>query len=201
MRSRDNLKIAIIGLNGIGTYFVRSLSELIKKDVSGLDRINPMAIDLYDYDTIEEKNFSYTIYDIEHLGRNKAEVLAEITGYKAVAEKIEKPEQLAGYDFIILCVDNNMTRQLVYNSGLPFLDLRANGKSIFASLTSKELDVDKKYIDLTPENALKGSCQREEDLEDKHIQAGNLIVASVGIQFLLDYLRGETKQKDLIQYI
>ena len=36
---KDNLKIAIVGLNGIGSYFVRGLSELIKKDVAGLEEI------------------------------------------------------------------------------------------------------------------------------------------------------------------
>lgn len=198
MRSKDNLKIAVIGLNGIGTYFVRSLSELIKKDVSSLDRINPMAIDLYDYDIIEEKNFSYTIYDIEHLGRNKAEVLAEITGYKAIAEKIEKPEQLSGYDFIILCVDNNMTRQLVYNSGLPFLDLRAKGKGIMAYLTQKD---DPEYLNLTKDTGEKGGCQYDRDIEDKTIELGNRIVAEIGLQFLIDYLRDNIEKKNTILMI
>lgn len=198
---KNNLKVAIIGLNGIGSYFVRGLSELIKKDIAGLEKINVMGIDLFDDDSIEEKNFAYTIYDIEHLGRNKAEVLAELTEYKAGTEKIERAEQLAGYDLVILAVDNNEVRNLVYNTGIKFLDLRSNGKSIMSILTSKELDIDKKYLELTPGNNLKGSCQREEDLIDKHIQLGNIIVSSIGLQFLVDYLREEIKQKDLILYI
>ena len=64
----DNLKVAVIGLNGIGSYFVRSLSETIKKDIQGIRKINPLGIDLIDYDTIEEKNLAYTVYDIEHIG-------------------------------------------------------------------------------------------------------------------------------------
>jgi molybdopterin/thiamine biosynthesis adenylyltransferase len=141
---KDNLKIAVIGLNGIGSYFVRGLSELIKKDISGLDRINVMGIDLFDDDIIEEKNLSYTIYDIEHIGRKKAEVLSEITGYKARAEKIVKIEQLADYDLVILAVDNNEVRNLVYQAGRPFIDLRAKGKGIMAYLTKKE---DTEYLE------------------------------------------------------
>ena len=195
---KNNLKIAVIGLNGIGSYFVRGLSELIKKDISGLEKINPLAIDLIDDDSIEEKNFSYTIYDIEHLGKKKAEVLSEMTGYKARAEKIEKPEQLADYDLIILAVDNNLIRNLVYQAGRPFIDLRAKGKGIMACLTQKE---DIEYLELTKDTGEKGSCQYTKDIEDNTIQLGNRIIAEIGLQYLIDYCRGETKKKKTILMI
>jgi len=194
----DNLKIAIIGLNGIGSYFVRGLSELIKKDVAGLDRINPMAIDLFDFDTIEEKNFSYTIYDIEHLGMNKAEVLAEMTGYKARAEKIERAEQIADYDLVVMAVDNNEVRNLVYEAGVKFLDLRAKGKGIMAYLTEKD---DPEYLALTQDTGEKGGCQYEKDIEDKTIELGNRIVAEIGLQYLIDYCRGKIEKKNTILMI
>jgi molybdopterin/thiamine biosynthesis adenylyltransferase len=195
---KDNLKIAIIGLNGIGSYFVRGLSELIKKDVAGLDRINPMAIDLFDFDTIEEKNFSYTIYDIEHLGMNKAEVLAEMTGYKARAEKIERAEQIADYDLVVMAVDNNLVRKIVYEAGVKILDLRAKGKGIMAYLTEKD---DPEYLALTEDTGEKGGCQYERDIEDKTIELGNIVVSSIGLQFLVDYLRGKIEKKNLIMMI
>ena len=195
---KDNLKIAIIGLNGIGSYFVRGLSELIKKDVAGLDRINVMGIDLFDYDTIEEKNFAYTIYDIEHLGRNKAEVLAEMTGYTARAEKIEKAEQLVGYDLVIMAVDNNEIRNLVYQAGVKFLDLRAKGKGIMIYLTQKD---DPEYLALTQDTGEKGGCQYSRDIEDKTIELGNRIVAEIGLQYLIDYCRGKIEKKSHIEMI
>jgi len=194
----DNLKIAVVGLNGIGSYFVRGLSELIKKDVAGLDRINIMAIDLFDFDTIEEKNFSYTIYDIEHLGRNKAEVLAEMTGYKAITEKIEKAEQLAGYDLVVLAVDNNEVRNLVYEAGNKFLDLRAKGKAVMVYLTQKD---DIEYLNLTKDTGEKGGCQYEQDIEEKTIELGNRVVAELGLQFLVDYCRGKIEKKNTILMI
>jgi len=190
-----NIKIAIIGCGGIGSYFVRSLSEVIKKDIAGFNKINPLAIDLFDYDLIEEKNLTYQNFDIEHLGLNKAKVLSDITGYRARADKIISLDQLSNYNFIILAVDNNKVRNIVYNSGIPFLDLRANGKTIMAYLTQKD---DQEYLELTQDDGSKGGCQREDDIEERHIQFGNKIIAEIGIQFLADYLRGETKQKKLI---
>ena len=195
---KNNLKIAIIGLNGLGSYFVRGLSELIKKDIAGLDRINVMGIDLFDFDTIEEKNFAYTIYDIEHLGRNKAEVLAEMTGYKARAEKIIKAEQLAEYDLVIMAVDNNEVRNLVYEAGRPFIDLRAKGKGIMAYLTQKP---DLEYLTLTVDTGEKGGCQYERDIEEKTIELGNRIVAEIGLQYLIDYCRGKVEEKNTILMI
>ena len=192
---KDNLKIAVIGCGGIGSYFIRSLSEMVKRDLSGFSRINPMAIDLFDFDKVEEKNLLYQNFDIEDLDRNKAEVLADRTGYKAIAEKIDRAEQVAGYDLVVICADNNEVRKIIYEAGRPFIDLRANGKTILAYLTQKD---DPEYLELTKDNGQKGSCQRAEDIEERHIQCGNRIVAEIGIQFLADYLRGEVKQKKLI---
>ena len=188
-------KLAIIGCGGIGSYFIRGLSEVIKKDISGFEELNIMGIDIFDYDLVEERNLSYQYFDIEHLGHNKAEVLAEMTGYSARAEKIERAEQLAEYDLVIMAVDNNEVRNLVYQAGRPFLDLRANGKTILAYLTQKD---DAEYLTLTKDNGQKGGCQRSEDIEERHIQCGNRVVAEAGIQILADYLRGETTKKNLI---
>ena len=195
---KDNLKIAVIGCGGIGSYFIRSLSEMVKRDLSGFSRINPMAIDLFDYDKVEEKNLLYQNFDIEDLDKNKAEVLADRTGYKAIKCKVENVAQLRDYGFIVLCVDNNKIRNIIYDSELPFLDLRANGKTIMAYLTQKE---DKEYFELTKDNGQKGSCQRAEDIEERHIQLGHKIIAEIGLQFLVDYLREEIKTKKLIMTI
>ncbi len=194
----SNYKICIVGCGGIGSYFIRSLSEMIKRDLAGLNKINVMGIDVIDYDKVEEKNLLYQNFDIEDLDRNKAEVLADRTGYKAITEKIERAEQLSGYDLIVICADNNEVRNLIYEAGRPFIDLRANGKTILAYLTKKE---DKEYLELTKNDGKKGGCQRTEDIEERYIQCGNRIVAEIGLQFLADYLRGEVNQKKLIMAI
>jgi len=196
-----NLKVGIIGVGGIGSYFVRSLSEVIKKDINGFTKINPMGIDLIDYDLVEEKNLSYQNFDVEHLGLNKAKVLAEITGYKAITEPIDRAEQLKDYDFIILCVDNNKVRNLVYESNIPFLDLRAKGTGIMAFLTQKELDINKEYLNLTIDDGSKGGCQFDDDVEERDIEFGNRIISEIGLQILKRYLKGEVKHKNYILMI
>jgi len=196
-----NLKVAIIGCGGIGSYFVRSLSEIIKKDVAGFGKINPMGIDLIDFDLVEEKNLSYQNFDVEHLGLNKAEVLAEITGYKGIKEEVNNVAQLREYDFIILCVDNNKVRNIVYNSEIPFLDLRAKGTGIMVFLTSKEEDRIQEYLNLTEDTGEKGGCQYENDVESRDIEFGNRIVAEIGLQILKRYLKGEIKHKNYILMI
>jgi saccharopine dehydrogenase-like NADP-dependent oxidoreductase len=198
IKMKDNLKIAIIGCGGIGSYFIRSLSELIKRDLSGFNRINVMDITIIDYDKVEEKNLLYQNFEIEDLDRNKAEVLADRIGYKFINTKIEKSEQLAEYDLVVICADNNSVRNIIYEAGRPFLDLRSSGKTIMAYLTQKD---DIEYLELTKDDGKKGGCQREEDISDRYIQCGNRIISEIGIQFLADYLRGETKQKKLIMTI
>lgn len=199
-----NLKVGIIGCGGIGSYFVRSLSEVIKKDIAGFNKINPLAIDLIDYDLVEEKNLTYQNFDIENLGMKKAQVLADITGYKAIDIQINSVEQLkdiADYDFIVLAVDNNQVRNIVYESNIPFLDLRAKGSSIMAFLTQKTLDTDKEYLNLTENDGKKGGCQYSNDIEDRDIEFGNRIVAEIGLQVLKRYLKGEIEKKNYILMI
>lgn len=191
-------KLAIIGCGGIGSYFVRGLSELIKKDVNGFEKLNCMGIDLFDYDLVEERNLSYQYFEIEHLGRNKAEVLSEMTGYKARAEKIVSAEQLAEYDLVVMAVDNNEVRNLVYQTGNKFLDLRAKGKGVMAYLTQKD---DLEYLELTQDTGEKGGCQYARDIEEKTIEVGNRVVAEIGLQYLIDYLRGKVEKKNTILMI
>jgi hypothetical protein len=188
-------KLLIIGCGGIGSFFITSLSSVIKKDIQGLNQINVFGIDIADNDIIEEKNILCQNFEPENIGLNKAKVLSDITGYKAITEPIERIEQLEDYDLIVLAVDNNEVRQVVYNSGIKFLDLRASGKTFMAYLTEKE---DTEYLTLTVDTGAKGGCQREEDLEDRHIQFGNKIVSEIGIQILADYLRGEIETKKII---
>lgn len=196
-----DIKVGIIGCGGIGSYFVRSLSEIIKKDIAGFNKINPLAIDIIDPDLVEEKNLTYQNFDIEHLGMIKSEALAEQTGYKAIKHTIERAEDLEDYDFIILCVDNNKVRNLVYETNIPFLDLRAKGSGIMVYLTQKQLDTNNEYKDLTVDDGTKGGCQYDVDIEERDIHFGNRIVVEIGLEILKRYLKGEIKQKNYILMI
>jgi hypothetical protein len=121
-----------------------------------------------------------------------------MTGYSARAEKIERAEQLAEYDLVIMAVDNNEVRNLVYEAGVKFLDLRAKGKAVMVYLTEKD---DAEYLELTKDTGEKGGCQYDRDIEEKTIELGNRIVAELGLQFLVDYLRDKFEKKNLIMTI
>jgi hypothetical protein len=121
-----------------------------------------------------------------------------MTGYKARTEKIEKAEQLADYDLVIMAVDNNEVRKIVYEAGNKFLDLRAKGKGVMVYLTQKD---DPEYLNLTADTGDKGGCQYDKDVEDKTIELGNRIIAEIGLQYLIDYLRGKIDKKKHIEMI
>ena len=194
------MKLAVIGLSGIGSYFVRGLSECLRKDIKGFNKLEPLHIDIIDDDIVEEKNLAYTLYDVEHIDEKKAEILSDLYGYKAIVKRINTKEELNKYDFIILCVDNNTARQLVYSSNIPFLDMRAKGKGIAIFLVGDYTgEVANNYLNLTQDTQEKpSSCQYARDLEDKNIQMGNRAVANIGLQVFKDYLTDGLLEKQVI---
>ena len=194
------MKLAIVGLSGIGSYFVRGLSECLRKDIKGFDKLEPLHIDLIDDDVVEEKNLAYTVYDVEYIDEKKAEVLSDLYGYKAIVKRITIKQELNKYDFIILCVDNNTARRLVYSSDIPFLDMRAKGKGIGIFLVGDYTsEVANNYLNMTQDTEKKsGSCQYARDLEDKNIQMGNRAVANIGLQVFKDYLTDGLLEKQVI---
>ena len=193
------MKLAIVGLSGIGSFFVRGLSECLRKDVKGISELEPLQIDIIDDDIVEEKNLAYTIYDVEHINKKKAGVLADLYGYKAIVNSIKTVDDLTKYDFVILCVDNNVARRLVYSSNIPFLDLRAKGRTLALFLVGDyTTETAKNYLKLTQEEQKHASCQFTRDLEDRNIQMGNRVVADIGLQVFKDYLTDGLLEKQEI---
>lgn len=194
------MKLAVVGLSGIGSYFVRGLSESLRKDIQGFDKLEPLQIDIIDEDIVEEKNLAYTIYDVEHIGLKKAEILSDLYGYKANVKTIKTKSDLSNYDFVVLCVDNNTARRLVYTTEIPFLDLRAKGRGLAVFLVGDYTNkVAKNYLNMTQDTEQKsGSCQFARDIEDKNIQFGNRAVANIGLQVFKDYLNDGLLEKQLI---
>ena len=119
-----------------------------------------------------------------------------------VREKIEKEKDLENYELFIICVDNAEARKLItdycYKSNKYFIDLRSEGRATccFTSETSKE-DYNK-TIDINDKESK--SCQLAFELEDNIIQEGNKIVAMIGSQLLLNYLRDEKNKSDYRYY-
>jgi len=191
-------KIALIGAGGINSHTAKYLSEMFKK----LDIFEYLVV-IYDKDIVEEKNIlsGNQNFNEDDLMCEKAESLVKKYGFGFVNKFITEDNlnELDQYDDIILGVDNNKARQLVYKYCLTknkyLLDLRAQG----TQLGFYELDHDK---DMEHYNKLhfsnpevmerKGSCQLKQDIENNHIEMGNYIIACMGINACyLKHIRDE----------
>lgn len=183
-------KILIVGCGGIGSFFIRELQDLIINDVNGVQNLD---ITIVDGDEIEEKNLKYQNFEIEELGKNKAESLSERYMFNAQTKFIESKKDLTGFDIIISAVDNGKFRDLLYkfcdkNKDVYFIDLRSEGRTI--SYFTKHKENTLKYLQSTIDvNRPSTSCQLKFELENGIIQLGNRIVATIGVQLLLNYLR------------
>lgn len=188
-------KVLIIGAGGIGSWLIEEIALCIEQE-----QINPnIQFFIADNDTAEIKQMLYQNFARKELGANKAKALAsrfKKLGFGAIPSRIEKDEQLKGYDAYILCADNNIVRKLVFEychkNSKEFIDLRAEGRLVFA-MPKSDLQRDIGTLDLK-DNA-SGSCQTREDLERGFIQKGNKIAAMIGAQMLLNLLRGHMSQK------
>ncbi|MBN1156407.1 ThiF family adenylyltransferase, partial [Candidatus Woesearchaeota archaeon] len=137
---------------------------------------------------------------MQDVGLNKAEQkkrhhqATEGIIIEALKRRVTKSSQIQGYDFIILCVDNEQTRAIITKSchdlGTPFLDLRSSGRRMIAIPKLSTLKSNLKFIDQNDTEEY--SCQEKNDLEQGRISIGNKVVAFIGVQMLLNHSRGQT---------
>ena len=183
------MKVAVIGANGIGSFFLRGLDEAIDRDHLNLER---NEVTVFDDDHVERKNTAYALYTKRDIGGKKAIIIGRRHGFNYKVERVLKAKTLKGFDLIVLTADNNKIRRLVQKSKIPFIDSRAEGRiiSVF-NMTESTKKQTADYLKLTPENNIEGSCQREADLIEGNIQYGNRISAEMGLQKVITFVRGE----------
>ncbi len=180
------MKCLIIGAGGIGSYLVEEICKCIEQE-----QIDPNTnIYLADDDTVEPGQVGIQNFTFKDVGLNKAQALARrLVIITAIEDRIKTAKQLKGYDFIILCTDNDTTRELVithcFEKNVDFIDLRASGRiiSAFPKLGKKEENLN--FIDIHDTTCY--SCQ---DKSTGRIDKGNKIIALVGVQMFLNRLRG-----------
>jgi len=180
------MKILIIGMGGEGSFLVKEIVECFDQE-----QMDPMVeITLADFDIVETKQclpLGYQNFSLKEAGKNKAEALSkryEDYCFNVLKTKIETAEQLKGTNLIILCVDNNKVRKLVYESGIDYIDLRSTGRRVFCM--PKNCD-EMKFLD---DDMKSYSCQEQSDLDKGFVQKGHKIASLIGIQMLLNHLRG-----------
>lgn len=194
-------KILIIGCGGIGGYVAREINRLILNDQ--ID-INDFEVYVADNDIVELKNIKYQNFTKTDLFKNKAQVIGERYCFTDKQGRINEPEELRGYDLIVIAVDNSQTRKMVfdycYNNDTEFIDLRAEGRAFAFFTKGKGHNELLNTLGATISNE-GSSCQLQYELEAGIIQNGNVIVGSIGSQLILNWTRGEPNPKETIMRI
>ncbi len=174
-------RVLLVGAGGIG-------SNLLSLVSAGL-RTGTTSLTVLDGDLIEDRNLPHQRFSEADVGRPKAEVLEErfSTPHLQVAGRIDNlrsPEQVEGYDLIIVAVDRPEPRRLVHASGVPWIDLRSTGRG---TLVLTHLDDPRRIVEQTPDHA-PASCQADGVLERGFVQFGFALAATIGAQWLVDHV-------------
>jgi molybdopterin/thiamine biosynthesis adenylyltransferase len=184
-------RILICGVGGIGSYLTRELNRLIINEQIDLDKV---LITIIDDDEVELKNIKYQNFEESDILEKKAKVIGERYAFDYEIKKINNKKELKGYDMIVLAVDNSAVRKLIYDycneNDVYFIDLRSEGRNIvfFTKDEEKETLIKSLGKEITKNGK---SCQLKFELENNIIQNGNVIIASIGSQLILNWLRGE----------
>ena len=186
------LRILVVGCGGIGSWLVEHINGAYENFQLDTD----IEVEITDPDTVELKNVKYQNFNKDDVLENKAKMLKKRYEYiaKAMPKKVDQIR--TNYDLYILAVDNFPTRKQViehcHNKNKDFIDLRAEGRNIFAMYKGDDLDSDLRTLG---NDKSSGSCQRPDEFNKNIIQYGNQIAAAIGIQMLLNYLRDDIKQR------
>lgn len=115
------ISLLVVGSGGTGTYFLKEISRYLSSKKKDLLAQYIIA----DGDTVERKNLSRQAFDVDDIGRNKADVMAEVLNscfelkWQAFCEYLFSVEQIENLvrqntlPVIIGCVDNHGCRLLL----------------------------------------------------------------------------------------
>jgi len=185
--------ILIVGLGGIGSWLVDKLAWLKEQG-----QLEDVEVDGYDHDMVEEKNTRYQRFTVDDLYENKATALdirydRDPRWFFSYGEKVVDTKIFDKYNLIVSAVDNLKFRKMLFqenNKKFDWIDLRSEGR-IIAAITKHKENTDEKLMALVNGDLeAEGSCQLQADLDEGRVQLGNQIVADIGAQYILNWLRG-----------
>ncbi|MGV8131143.1 MAG: ThiF family adenylyltransferase [Candidatus Pacearchaeota archaeon] len=198
-------QIHIVGAGGIGSYFCRSLYDAITQR-----QLDPSTkINVYDPDEVETKNTRYQCFDDLDIASLKVNVMEEKYQFRPWAKLVTANDIKLWNknDIVISCVDNREFRKELFEiCSAPetpyFIDLRCEGRTICYFTKSKHNTKEKLMQSLGSEdNISSGSCQVPYRFANSIIDFGNRIIAEIGLQLLVNYLREETFNSHLTLHI
>ena len=192
--------IAIVGCGGVNSWFVEYLNEVLKL----FDKRDITYVKIFDNDEVEEKNLKRgnQNFVVEDLMEQKAEMLGKRNNFDFECSYITEENidsMLSPFSDIILGVDNNKTRRLVYNYCILHkkycLDLRAQGTQLMYVVVDYNTPMtyyDEKYFANKEVMERKGSCQLTADIKNDHLENANKAIAFLGAYCIfLKHLRNE----------
>ncbi|HNW88131.1 MAG TPA: ThiF family adenylyltransferase [Bacteroidales bacterium] len=190
-------KVAIVGAGGIGSYLAFNLYELQK-----FNQFSNIGFTFFDDDIVEDKNLRYQKFDKVDIMDYKVECISSKYGFLGVSHKVIDVSELAQYNCIVSAVDNKQFRLdlFKYLETMPeiyWLDLRSEGRSIAYYVKHKDNTYEHMVETLPKEDTGSGSCQLEFELSAGLIQQGNKIIAAIGSQLLLNWIRGDYNRPNL----
>lgn len=184
----------IAGAGGINSWFIKTISDLCEKEQIPMH----WEFTIFDGDNIESKNLTYQNFSQKDLLQDKAAVLGERYGMSSKIKYIKSAKEFDSFDVVVCGVDNREFRAMLftYMDAHPdkyWIDMRAEGRAvaIYAKNPKNTLDVMLKTLGDATADAGSTSCQLEFELSAGTIQLGNRIIADIGAQYLLNFLRGE----------
>ena len=174
-------KIMIIGAGGIGSHLAPILN-----------RTKCYEIEIWDADRVEEKNLLTQNFSHTHIGRFKTDSIAgdRIIGHRF---NVRTEKQMHGFDLVVCCADNLAIRRTLYNSGVKWLDLRAQGRNgiLISHLVPKDMIAE---VMKGPEGSF--SCQGTEwDGKAESLNLIHTVVAGLGAQWVHKFFNGEEVKK------
>lgn len=182
-------KVAIVGAGGIGSHLAYNLYELQK-----FNQLPNVQFTFFDDDIVEDKNLRYQKFDKVDIMDYKAECMFSKYGFIGVNKRVTDVTTLSQHNCIVSAVDNKQFRVELfkYLETMPdifWIDLRSEGRSVAYYVKHKDNTYDAMIETLPKEDTGNGSCQLEFELNAGIIQQGNKIIAAIGSQLILNWLR------------
>lgn len=162
----------------------------------------------HDPDTVEDKNTKYQRFTVDDLYENKAVALdlrydADPRWFYGHEEKVTDTSVFEGFHLVISAVDNLKFRKMLFEENeksFHWIDLRSEGRTVMG--LNKHTKNTRAELMKSVEGDLneEGSCQLQVDLDAGRVQLGNQIIATIGAQWVLNWLRGTTNPPKFIHH-
>lgn len=178
-------KVMIIGAGGIGSHLIPCLA-----------RTNNYELSVFDPDKVELKNVTYQNFNRGELEEYKSDCMAK--RYENVGSNpylVLTKKQVTGYDLVICCADNLSVRQMLYKTGVPWLDLRAQGRNGLL-VSYQENPKNLAMLNVGPDGSF--SCQGNNwDGNTDGIHFTHVAIAGMGAQWVQRYFAGDDVKKNI----